>query len=83
MACPLGTRGFDGAAGVAIWGVIGDAANGCQPNTINGSINLNNNTGGLVVIGNSYTGSLNAAGNSGSGPLPGETTPIIKNNVHT
>jgi YVTN family beta-propeller protein len=80
--CGSGAGGavtVDGSVGFVL---IGDPTNGCGGNAVGGSISVINNTGGLVVVGNTYTGTLNAAGNSGAGPLPGEGSPIISDNTH-
>jgi hypothetical protein len=69
----------DGATGFVL---LGDPTNGCGGNAVGGSIIVINNTGGLVVVDNTYTGTLDAAGNSGAGPLPGEGSTIISGNTH-
>jgi len=48
--------------------MIGDPGAACEPNVINGSLLLRNNTHGLEAIGNVIGGSLNAENNSGPGP---------------
>lgn len=43
---------------------IGDPANNCTPNTINGGLTAANNTGGGTISGNTITGSWSIAGNT-------------------
>jgi len=61
--------------------VIGDAADGCAPNTVAGAITITGNTHGVQVIGNTVAGAVVASGNSGSGPFPDDTAPNISGNV--
>jgi hypothetical protein len=70
-----GTVAVTGATGLV---VIGDNAIGCTPNTVAGSLNLINNTGGVEAIGNNVK-TVAASNNSGPGPFPGDTTTIADN----
>ncbi len=60
--------------------LIGDPANNCAANTVNGSILAASNTGGLVIVGNTVRAGVTSVNNSGAGPLPGETTPVVSGN---
>jgi 5'-nucleotidase len=62
--------------------LIGDPTHNCPANTINGSLTATQNTAGLVIVGNRVSGGLLASGNSGTGPLPGESSPIVSGNHH-
>jgi hypothetical protein len=62
--------------GLVIVGDPGDAA--CAPNTIAGTLLLQNNTGGVEAINNTEHG-LSVSGNSGPGPFPGDPTTITGN----
>jgi hypothetical protein len=66
------------ASGLVLVGDPGDAA--CAPNTINATLILQNNTGGVEAIGN-QVGGLVASGNSGPGPWPGDMTSITGNTI--
>ncbi|MGI8678791.1 MAG: MBG domain-containing protein [Jatrophihabitans sp.] len=46
--------------------IIGDPANNCAPNVIDGSVLATDNTGGLRIIGNTITGPLTARNNPGA-----------------
>jgi uncharacterized protein (DUF2237 family) len=61
---------------LVIFGDPGDAS--CQPNTVAGTLLLQNNTGGVEAINNTEHG-LTATGNSGPGPFPGDPTTITGN----
>jgi hypothetical protein len=61
--------------------VFGDPREGCRGNTILGSMTFMNDTHGLVVSGNTYKTTFTATGNAGTGPLPGDTGPVITNNT--
>ena len=74
-----GSISVSGATGFVL---IGDPPDNCAANTITGGITAANNRGGLVIVDNTVSGAITAAGNSGSGPLPGETTPIVAGNHH-
>jgi PKD repeat protein len=65
------------ATGLVILGDPGDAA--CAPNTISGSLVLQNNTGGVEAINNTVSGAITTPGNSGPGPFPGDPTTISGN----
>ncbi|MGH9125938.1 MAG: beta strand repeat-containing protein, partial [Acidimicrobiales bacterium] len=60
--------------------LIGDAADGCAPNSIGGSLTLVSNRHGVQAIGNTVKGAVNASGNSGAGPFPDDTAPNISGN---
>jgi hypothetical protein len=62
--------------GLVIVGDPGDAM--CAPNTIAGTLLLQNNTGGVEAINNTEHG-LITSGNSGPGPFPGDPTTISGN----
>jgi uncharacterized repeat protein (TIGR01451 family) len=49
--------------------LVGDAAHGCAPNTLSGSLVVTNNTGGVDVIGNRVSGAVAMSGNTGTGPF--------------
>ncbi|HEY5196661.1 MAG TPA: hypothetical protein VIJ51_06505, partial [Solirubrobacteraceae bacterium] len=61
---------------LVIVGDPGDAA--CAPNTIGGTLILQNNTGGVEAINNTVR-ALSVSGNSGPGPFPGDPTTITGN----
>lgn len=63
------TTGAITSAHATAFVLIGDPTNNCAANTVNGSITLTYNTGGLVVIGNTVSGSFLATNNSGTSPL--------------
>ncbi len=76
----LGSITISGSTGFVLVGDPGE--DGCAANMIGGSLNLNNNTGGLVAVDNTIAGALNAAGNRGAGPFPDQTAPDISGNHH-
>jgi hypothetical protein len=53
-ASTTGAIGISGATGYVL---VGDPANNCPPNTINGAFTAANNTGGGTISGNKITGS--------------------------
>jgi hypothetical protein len=62
--------------------LIGDPAEQCAPNGLNGGVSIVNNTHGLVFVDNTISGGWVTSGNSGAGPLPGQTAPVIYGNHH-
>lgn len=64
------------ATGLVIIGDPGDAA--CAPNSIDGTLQLENNSGGVEAIDNTV-GNLLALDNRGPGPFPGDQTTIAGN----
>jgi hypothetical protein len=73
-----GSLSINGATGFVLIGDTGDDA--CAANTISGSLTLQNNTGGVEVIGNHVGGRVTASGNSGTGPFPDDTGPDVSGN---
>jgi hypothetical protein len=71
-----GSVDIKSATALVIVGDPGDAA--CAPNTIAGTLLLQNNTGGVEAINNTEHG-LSVSGNSGPGPFPGDPTTITGN----
>jgi hypothetical protein len=65
-----------GATGLVVIGEPGDAA--CVPDTIGGTLTLQNNTGGVEAINNNVQ-TVVAGNNSGPGPFPGDPTTITGN----
>ncbi|MGH9125194.1 MAG: Ig-like domain-containing protein, partial [Acidimicrobiales bacterium] len=57
--------------------VIGDPADGCGTNVLNGSLTLIDNSGGVQAIGNFVAGAVTAINNTGAGPFPDDTAPHI------
>jgi hypothetical protein len=81
--CGTTTRGsvtVTGATGFVLIG--GDGDDNCPPNTILGSLSVQNNHAGLEVIANTISGALINSGNSGAGPLPEDTAPDVNDNHH-
>jgi hypothetical protein len=62
--------------------LVGDPEHGCAPDTTRGWLLVVNNSGGLVVVGNTVGGAVLAYGNTGAGPLPGQEQPVISGNHH-
>jgi uncharacterized repeat protein (TIGR01451 family) len=60
--------------------VIGDPADGCATNVLNGSLTLIDNSGGVQAIGNFVAGAVTAINNTGAGPFPDDTAPNISGN---
>ena len=58
-----GSISVSGATGLVR---IGDPANNCGANTINGGLTAANNKAGLIIVNNKITGSLTTAGNTGT-----------------
>lgn len=53
----------------------------CAGNTLKGSIDLENNTGGLELSGNAESGSVTLIGNQGASPLSEDKTPEVELNT--
>ncbi len=60
--------------------LIGDIASGCARNDVSGSLILQGNAGGVHVSDNRVAGSVTFDSNSGTGPLPGDTGPLLSAN---
>jgi len=69
-----------GSTGFVLVGDGGDDA--CNPNTIGGTLNLQNNKGGLEAIGNHVNGTVIITGNSGTGAFPEDSAPDFSANGH-
>jgi uncharacterized repeat protein (TIGR01451 family) len=65
--------------------LLGDPADDlCPTNTINGSVSLSGNTGGVEVGHNSISGGLSLVNNSGTGPFPlDDNRPEVEGNSIT
>jgi hypothetical protein len=72
-----GAVDISGAGGGVL---VGDQLDGCNPNTIGGSLILRNNTHGLQAVGNRVAAALSASGNSGAGPFPDDPTAQVTGN---
>jgi hypothetical protein len=75
-----GSLSVNGASNIVLLGDQSD--DGCAPNTIGGSLILQNNHFGLEVIGNKVTGAIAISGNSGTGAFPEDSAPEISGNGH-
>ncbi|HEV3352829.1 MAG TPA: MBG domain-containing protein [Acidimicrobiales bacterium] len=80
--CGSTLRGSLSISGATSLVMVGDpVASGCLPNTVNGSVTLMSNHGGLVAKQNRIWGNLTTSGNSGAGPFPGITGPQVVGNI--
>lgn len=59
--------------------MVGDPANGCEGNAIEGLLALHRNRGGVVAIGNDVRFVL-TRDNTGVGPLPEHASPVVSGN---
>ena len=75
-----GSVSVTNSTGFVLIGDTGDDS--CSPNTINGSLSLRNNTGGLDAVDNKVSGGILITGNSGSGPFGDDTSPEVSGNHH-
>ncbi|HEX3426009.1 MAG TPA: MBG domain-containing protein [Acidimicrobiales bacterium] len=79
----IGSHGSINVSGSTGFVVVGDPGEDrCAANTVDGALNLLNNTGGLVAVGNTVTGAVNASANRGAGPFPDQTAPEVTGNHH-
>ncbi|HWH11914.1 MAG TPA: Ig-like domain repeat protein [Solirubrobacteraceae bacterium] len=72
-----GTVAVSSATGFVL---IGDATDGCAPNTIGGALDVKNNVHGVQVIGNTVSGPVLSRGNAGAGPFPDDTSANVSGN---
>jgi len=73
-----GSVNVSNATGFVLIGDSGD--DGCAPNTIGGSLHMENNAHGLEAIGNHVRGGVVDTGNSGAGPFPEDSGPEVSGN---
>ena len=84
-AQPLRMCGSGVGGGVTVvtsfsWVLVGDQADGCAPNRINGALVLWGNTHGLQAVGNTVSGPVSVVLNSGAGPFPNDTVARVSDN---